>query len=268
MKKFDFNNKIALITGVSSGIGYEIANVLIKKYGCTVYGVARNVKKLEALREEFGAENFKCCAMDVTDMKSWEKLALFFETIDTSLDILVNCAGLLPEFASIENTDIENIKTVMDTNFMSCVYSCKILMKHMNKGGCIINVSSAAALCSFAGIGAYSASKSALESFSQSLAQECKTVSLSCVMPGFVKTDIMKNQNMNEKDKRVVDLFSADVKKTSKKLLRKVKRRKKRIVLGLDAHLMSVISRVFPNFAPKLFSWVIKKSGLNLFKNI
>ncbi|MBO4983759.1 MAG: SDR family NAD(P)-dependent oxidoreductase [Clostridia bacterium] len=268
MKKFDYNNKIAIVTGATSGIGYEIARTLIQKYNCKVYGIARSVKKLEHLREELGPHNFLCCTMDVSDRCSWEKLRVYFETQNEHPDILINCAGILPKFASVNNTSIENIEKAMDVNFMSCVYSCKIIMPIMNKGGMVVNVSSASALCSFGGISAYSASKSALLRFSEALSCEQKDLSVSCVMPGFVKTDIMKEQGATKKDEKLIGKVSADPQKTVKKLLWRTGKRKKRIVLGFDGHIMSIMYRLFPRLAPKLFTRVIKKSRLEIFKEI
>lgn len=268
MKKIDFNNKIAIVTGASSGIGREIATVLVKKYGCTVYGIARDLRKLDVMRKELGPEKFLCCAMDVSVRHSWEKFANFLENIHTSPTILVNCAGILPYFASVENASIDDIEKAMDVNFKSCVYSCKYIMPHMEKGGVVINISSASALCPFAGVGAYSASKAALERFTVALSCESQDISVCCAMPGFVKTNIMKEHNVTEKERDTVDSFSADPAKTANEILKRARRGKKRIVVGADAHFMSIMFRLFPRFAPKLFTRIIKKSNLELFKNV
>ncbi len=268
MKKFDYNNKIAIVTGATSGIGYEIARTLIKKYNCKVYGVARSVKKLEALREELGPDKFLCCNMDVSDKCSWEKLKVYFDTVKEEPDILINCAGILPKFASVKNTSIESIEKAMDVNFMSCVYSCKIIMPIMKSGGMVINVSSASALCSFGGISAYSASKGALLRYSEALGCEEKDISVSCVMPGFVKTDIMKEQSGSKKDAKLINKVSADPQRTVKKLLGRARKRKKRIVLGFDGHLMSLMYRLSPRLAPRFFTKIIKNASLEMFKDI
>ncbi len=268
MKKIDFNNKIAIVTGASSGIGREIATVLVKKYGCTVYGIARDLRRLDVVREELGPESFLCCAMDVSVRHSWEKFANFLETSHTSPTILVNCAGILPKFASVENTSVDDVEKAMDVNFMSCVYSCKYIMPHMERGGVVINISSASALGPFAGVGAYSASKAALERFTEALSCEIRDISVSCAMPGFVKTNIMKAHEIDEKENTVIGSFSADPTKVACKILNRARRGKKRIVTGADAHFMSAMFRLFPRTAPKLFTRIIKKSSLELFKEI
>lgn len=268
MKRIDYCGKVAIVTGVTSGLGREIACELIKKYGCVVYGVARSVKKLEAMREELGPDKFMCCCMDVSDRKSWEKLRIYFENTDTSPHILINCAGVLPKFASVEGTDIEAFESVMEINYLSCVYGCKIIMPIMKAGGAVVNVSSASALCTFAGIGAYSASKAALERFTESLSVERRDISVSCVMPGFIKTNIMASHDVNEKEKSLIDRFSSDPYKVAKKVIKRAGKRKRRIVIGADAHLMSGMFRLFPTLTPKIISWFLRKTKMEMFNKI
>lgn len=268
MKKFSYENKVAIVTGASSGIGREICKILTQEYGCQVYGIARRVKILEAMREELGPDRFFCCCMDASDKKSWEKLRVYFENLDTSPDILINCAGVLPKFSSVRNEAEDNAEVTMSVNYFSAVYGCRYMMGLLNDGGVVINVSSASALCPFAGVASYSASKAALQRYTECLAREERRLSVSAVMPGFVKTDIMKNQNVNEREQKTVNMFSADSRKTAKKILRKAAGRKKRIVVGMDGHFMSIMYRFFPNFAPWLFTKVIKKTGMSLFEKV
>ena len=268
MRKFDYFNKVAIVTGASSGIGREISCMLVKEYGCLVYGIGRDLRKLDEVREELGPNSFLCCAMDVSDKKSWEKLAVSLKSNNVSPDILINCAGFLPRFSSVEKTDVDEYERTLEVNYLSCVYSCKEIMKIMKKGSLIANVSSASALCPFVGTSAYSASKAALQRFSECLALENKDFYVSCLLLGFVKTDIMKNQRVNEKDKKLIDFFSSDVKKVVKKAMKKASKGKKRAVIGFDAHFMSVAYRLFPRLAPKIFSFVIKKANLEMFENI
>lgn len=266
MKRLDYRNKTAIITGASSGIGKEIANVLISDYGCTVYGIARNENRLNETKRQLG-EKFIPYSMDVSIKENWFDFGEFLKNNDTCVDILINCAGILPKFASFENTEIEEYEKAIYINYLSQVYGCKVILPFMNESGAMVNVASSSALCPFSLVSGYTASKSASYHFTQSISREIKSVSVSCVLCGFVKTDIMKNQDINEKETKLIGLVSADCKKTVKKILRRVKRRKKRIVTGFDGHFMSIMYRLFPNFAPKFFSWFLKKSGLNIFKN-
>lgn len=265
MRKIDFTNKTAIVTGASSGIGKELCRSLIERYGCTVYGIARNAQKLEETKNELG-DSFIAYPMDVSVKENWALLCDFLKNNSIRVDILINCAGILPKFSTLAQAEIEEYEKAISINYLSQVYACKSLLPIINEKGAVVNVSSASALCPFSLVSAYTASKSASYHFSQSIASEMKSASVSCVLCGFVKTDIMKNQTMNEKETRLIRLFSADCKKTAGKILRRVKRRKKRIVTGFDGHFMSIMYRLFPNFAPKFISWILRKSGLDLFK--
>ena len=267
MKRFDYTNKTAIITGASSGIGREIAKRLTLDYGCTVYAIARQEEKLKRLKEEIG-NNLISYPMDVSFSENWEKLREHFEALGKKADILINCAGFLPPFAGLENTEIGVVREAMEVNFFSSVYSAYTMLPVISEGGIIVNVSSASALCPFAGISAYSASKAALQRFTECISCEVKKVSILSVMPGFVKTDIMKNQTLNEKDRGLIKLFSADLDKTVNKMLKRIRKRKKRIVIGTDAHLMSIMYRFFPSLTPVLISKIIKKSKLELFDKV
>ena len=267
MKRLDYNSKLAIITGASSGIGKSIAFRLIKKYGCTVYAIARNEEKLQKCKSELGdlAENYIVYPMDVSKKDGWQELFRVISESCLTVDLLVNCAGILPEFKSFANSTVEEIEKTIDINFMSQVYSTYYALPLLKDGGAAINVSSSSALCPFGLVSGYTASKSASMHFSTAIAQEIKTVSVSAVMPGFVKTDIMREQNVNEKEAKLINMVSSDCEKTVSKILRRVRRRKKRIVVGADAHLMSFLYRFFPGLAPKIISKFLKKSGLELF---
>lgn len=264
MKKINYKNKTVIVTGASSGIGKEIANQLISCYNCTVYAIARNEGRLQAVKDELG-EKFIAYPMDVSIKENWINFADYLKNSSICVDVLINCAGILPKFATFENTEIEEYEKVISINYLAQVYACKLILPLMNNSGAIVNIASASALCPFSLASGYSASKSASCRFSESISHEIKHLSVSTVLCGFVKTDIMKNQKINDKERKLISAFSADCNKTVKKILQRVKRRKKRIVTGFDGHFMSFMYRLFPNFAPKFFSWFLKKSGLNMF---
>ena len=98
---------------------------------------------------------------------------------------------------------------------------------------------------------------------------ENKDFYISIVCPGFAKTEIFRLQDQTtQKESSLISLVCSDPEKIINKLLKKVSRKRKRIVLGLDAHLMDFFNRLFPRITPRLIRFVIKKSGLSLFKEI
>ena len=267
--RYDFRNKTAVITGASSGIGKAIAFTLIKKYHCTVIAVARNEERLLLAKGELCdlGDKYIVRPFDASVKENWLKLAEDLKNADTPLDILINCAGILPKFKSGESSN--EVEKTFNINFFSQVYSTEAIMPLLNESshGAIINIASAAALCPFAGIASYAASKSASERYTAALACESKLF-VSCVLPGFVKTDIMKNQGASEKEAKLFYKICADLDKTVKKIMRRLKRGKSRIIVGLDARMMNLLFKLFPKRAPRIITWFLRKTKLEIFKEI
>ena len=266
MKKFRFDKKNVILTGASSGIGKQMAKVLVEKYGCTVYAVARNEEKLNAAENEISAEKFVPFCFDVGSAGDWQRLRTSLSEKGVIADVLINCAGVLPKFSPFENTGVEKIEEIMRTNFFSQVYSAKTFLCDIKKnGGGIINFSSSSSLCPFALVSSYCASKAAAERFCECLAEENRDILVSCVMPGFIKTDIMRNQTASDKEKKIIDKISGNCEKSVNKILNRIIRRKRRIIVGADAHFMNFAFRFFPSLAPRLITKILKKSNMRIF---
>lgn len=267
MRRIKYRGKTVALTGASSGIGYSLAKRLIKKYDCLVIGIARGLERLDLVKNELGGQ-FIPYQMDVSKKEEWDALYTYLEKENKKIDILINCAGVLPKFKAVEKTEISEVESVLNINLMSEIYSFKSLGSLINKGGAIINISSIAALCPFGGVSTYSVSKSSALAFSQALGAELKDISVSVALPGFVKTDIMKNQGASEKDFKLYKRFSASPDKTARKILFRAGFRKSRIIVGTDAHLLKALYTLFPNRAPKIVTRLLRKSGLELFSQI
>jgi len=267
--RYDFRNKTAIITGASSGMGKAIAFTLIKKYSCTVIAVARNEERLLSAKDELCdlGERYVVRPFDASVKENWIKLAKDLKITDTPVDILINCAGILPKFKSGESS--EEIEKIFNVNFFSQVYAIEAIMPLLKESGdgAIVNFSSASALCPFGGISAYAASKSASERYTAALNCESKMF-VSCVLPGFVKTDIMRNQGATDKEAKLFYKVCADLDKTVRKIVRRLRRRRSRIVVGLDARMMNLLFKLFPKRAPGLITWFLRKTKLDIFKEI
>jgi len=276
MKKCWLNNKSILLTGASSGIGRELAKTLIERHNCKIIGVGRSEEKMLKLIESLGdnKSNFSYKLFDVGVEENWKKLAN--ELKDEKLDIIINNAGVLPSFANFNNflsSDClagvsDGVGNVMNTNFMSAVYSVAYLSNIIENSDtpAIINVDSSAGLCALPGIAIYSASKGALKNFTECLMCERKYyVSLIC--PGFTKTDIFRNQK-NSSEHKLIKLISTDVEKMNKKIYHGIRKKKKRMVFGLDAKAMDKMYRCMPKSTLKLLTYILKKANVELFKDV
>ena len=267
--RYSFTGKTVILTGASSGIGRSLALRLIRDYDCTVIAIARNEQRLYKVRDELDSLSAKYIPhpFDVSKKESWQNLALELEKSSTYPDILINCAGVLPKFHSGQSSD--EIQRIFDINFFSQVYSAEAMLPLLKANGCgaIINISSSSALCPFAGVSAYCASKSASERYTAALSCESELF-VACVMPGFTKTDIMVNQGASDKDARLFNKISSDTEKVVSTMLRRLKRGQRRIIIGADAHMMNLLFKFFPRSAPRLITSFLKKTGLEIFREI
>ena len=201
--------KVALVTGSSSGIGYETSLLLARNQFVT-YASMRNLKKGDELMKIASQETIplKVIELDVNDHASVN------DAIDTILrengriDVLVNNAGY-SIFGSLEELSLEEIKDEFETNFFGAVRAAKAVIPAMRKQsrGIIVNISSVGGkvgLLPF--FTAYHASKFALEGYTESLRQEVVEFGINVILiePGAVGTNFMdnmktgKNYNPNE----------------------------------------------------------------------
>lgn len=269
MNKYFNVQTTILVTGASSGIGKNLSELLITKYGAKVIGVGRSEEKLNKVKELLG-ENFTPIIADVQEESEWQKLKTYVESNNLTLGGIINCAGVLPEFSAFTPKYFEENESVIKINYLSVIYSAKYFLPTLQSldKAVLVNISSSSALCPFAGISLYSSTKAAVERFSECLAYENKKVKVVTVMPGFTKTDVLRSQNFSSKEKGLIDKISANPKRVAKKILRKANRGKKRVITGFDAHLMNFLFKFFPRTAPRLIGWFLRKTKMKIFEKI
>ncbi len=189
----NFKNKKILITGASGGIGTE----LVKKFvslGGNVIGSGTKTEKLDKLKKEF--PNIKVKKFDISDHTRIEE---FIDDVSLELgglDILINNAGINKDSLSLRMKDDE-WKKVIDVNLTSTFLLTKNAIKVMlkNKYGRIVNITSVVGHTGNLGQSNYSASKSGIIGMSKSLAIEYakKNITINCVSPGFIVSDMTNN---------------------------------------------------------------------------
>ena len=164
--------KTWFITGTSSGFGKELATVVAKNQDTNLVAAARHLEDLAYL-DDFDSARIEKVIIDVTDeaqIKAGVAKALErFETID----VLVNNAGL-GYFATIEESDMDQVRYMFDVNVIGLANMTKAVLPTMRAehAGVIINLSSALALTTLPTMGYYSATKYAVEGYSDTLRQE------------------------------------------------------------------------------------------------
>ena len=189
-------DKVAIVTGASSGIGYATA-LALSRAGAKVAAGARRTDRLESLQSEIiknGGEVFvqkldvtmksECDAFTDAVMKKWG-----------TIDILVNNAGLQP-LSFFKNLKVEEWDKMIDVNIRGVLYCTAAVITHMvnKKSGHIVNISSIAGRIVYPAGSVYCATKHAITAFSEGLRQEFSqrsNIRSTCIEPGVVATELI-----------------------------------------------------------------------------
>ncbi|MDZ4668271.1 MAG: SDR family oxidoreductase [bacterium] len=185
----NLTDKIAVVTGVSKGIGMALCKQLLEK-GAAVYGLGRNCPA------EIVHTNFHFMTCDVQNSASVQTAfsKIYLEVAE--IHVMVNNAGL-GYFGYLEDVTEEQWHTMFNTNIHGMFYCLKQVLPQMKKSefGHIINIASTAALEGMAQVSAYCATKWAVKGLSESLYKELRDfkIKVTCVYPGSTKTDFFRN---------------------------------------------------------------------------
>lgn len=179
--------KVILLTGASSGIGYQTAEDLAGQ-GHIVYGAARRLDAMEPLK----AKGVKPIYLDVTDGDSIKKAVDTIIKNEGRIDVLVNNAGY-GSYGALEDVSMEEARAQFEVNVFSLAELIQLVLPHMRKqkSGRIINVSSMGGrLTTYFGAW-YHATKYAVEALSEALRMETSDfgIDVSIIEPGGIKTD-------------------------------------------------------------------------------
>jgi len=249
--------KVILITGISTGFGRETAKLLAEK-GHSVYGTIR--KDCDA------HDRINLLKMDLTDHDSVNKSVKTIIEREGRIDILINNAGMHTG-GPVEMTPDENIRLQMDTNFTGMVHLTRVVLPEMrrNGGGMIINISSIGGLMGLPFQAFYSASKFAVEGFSEALRMEVKGFNIKVIVlnPGDFHTSNSANrrnylapagayQGQFERSLRVIEKDEANgwrPEMLARKISRIVESRnphQRYVVASFDQKLAVMLKRIMP----------------------
>ena len=179
--------QVILLTGASSGIGYDTA-IALAKQGHKVYAAARRVERMEPLRQ-YGITPLR---MDVTDEQSMQQGVQTILSNEGRIDVLINNAGY-GYFGAIENVPMDDARNQLEVNIFGLARLCQLVLPTMRAqhSGRIINTSSVAGKSVLYYGGWYHVSKYAVEAFSDALRMELKPFGIDVVIiePGAIKTN-------------------------------------------------------------------------------
>jgi NAD(P)-dependent dehydrogenase (short-subunit alcohol dehydrogenase family) len=205
-------NVVALVTGSSTGIGYETSLALARN-GFYTYATMRDITKGDAINKIADRENLplEILPLDVDNEDSVRETIRRITDKMEKIDILVNNAGY-GLFGALENMSMEEIKRQFETNFFGAVRTIKAVLPTMRKqrSGIIINVTSIAGVVGIPGECIYSSSKFALEGLTESISYELQPYGIKVILiePGVINTNFVPNikypDNVNEMSKGTV----------------------------------------------------------------
>ncbi|MFX0578906.1 SDR family NAD(P)-dependent oxidoreductase [Nocardia nepalensis] len=253
----NYRDKTVVISGAGSGIGRALA-----------LEMARRGARL-ALTDINGGEvqetAHRCAALGV-QAESWkvdvaDRAAMYQHAEDVverfgGVDVAVNNAGVAIHARTAETSD-RDFAWIMDINFWGMVHGSKAFLPHLilSGDGQLANVSSVFGLIAVAKDGAYNASKFAIRGFTEALRQEVRLdrlpVSVSCIHPGGIKTNIVNNARFGagEDGARVAGLFDrfavTSPEGAARSIVRGLERDRARILVGPDARLIAALPQVF-----------------------
>jgi NADP-dependent 3-hydroxy acid dehydrogenase YdfG len=188
-------NKVVIVTGASSGIGYSTA-LKLSKAGAKVAAGARRVEKLESLKKEvqqYGGEML-VKKLDVTKKEDCDSFINLVNQTWNQIDILINNAGIMP-LSFFKNLKVSEWEQMIDVNLKGILYCTAAVIPYMitKKSGHIINLSSVAGRIVFPAGSVYCATKHAVTAFSEGLRQELSqryNIKVTCIEPGVVSTEL------------------------------------------------------------------------------
>ena len=195
--------KVAVVTGSSSGIGFETA-LLLARSGFHTYASMRNLGKSKNITEITNKEKLplQVVQLDVNDDRSVIEAIDKIVAENQKIDVLVNNAGY-GLFGSLEDLSIEEIKVQFETNFFGVVRVTQQVLPVMRKQntGIIVNVSSVGGQIGIPGLSAYHSTKFALEGLSESISYELEPFGIRVVIiePGVIRTNIINSSIIAKK---------------------------------------------------------------------
>ena len=190
---FQLDNKVAIVTGASKGIGEAMARGLAE-FGAKVVISSRKRESISAVAESFKNDGLEAIAV-VANMGNVEDAhALVDQTVDAygGIDIIINNAAVNPVFGPIHNTEERAFDKIIDVNLKGPFELCKKAYPILKErgGGSIMHISSIGGLTPERGIGIYSVSKAGLIDLTKAMAQDwgADNIRVNAICPGLIKT--------------------------------------------------------------------------------
>jgi 3-oxoacyl-[acyl-carrier protein] reductase len=203
------NNKVAIVTGASRGIGAAIAKRLASDGFAVIVNFAGRAADAEAVVDEIKARGGRAEAIQADVSNPAQVCALFDQTVTIfgGVDVLVNNAGIMqPGLVPLSDTDDSLFDRIVAVNFKGTFNTLRVAAKKLRHGGRIVNFSTSVKALAMPGYSVYAATKAAVETMTNIFAKELRgrAITVNAIAPGPTATDLF----LNGKSKEQIEQFS------------------------------------------------------------
>jgi NAD(P)-dependent dehydrogenase (short-subunit alcohol dehydrogenase family) len=264
---------VAAVTGAASGIGRSLA-IHLAREGCSLALADIDQGGLKQTADQVAESTINydrkvtTHVVDVTDREQVYRFAEDVVRAHGKVNMIINNAGVAVA-DTLEDVTYKDFEWLMGINLWGVIYGSKAFLPYLKlqPEGHIVNISSVNGLFTNRNNGAYCTSKFAVGGFTLTLCQELKdtAVRVSCVYPGGIKTNIARNARFikgsdpDMSHHEAAEYFDTNMARTSadkaaRIIIKGIKKNKSRILVGLDAHIIDVLQRLFPVMFQKLMA--------------
>jgi short-subunit dehydrogenase len=274
-----FNSKVAAITGAASGMGRQLA-IQLAGHGCHLALSDVNESGL-AETQALARQANRSIRISVRKLDVADRAAVFAWGDATArehgkVNLIFNNAGVGLS-STAEATTIEDFTWLMNINFWGIVHGTQAFLPHLKDAGDghIINTSSLFGLLATPGASAYHAAKFAVRGYTESLRQELDMmncgVSATCVHPGGIKTEIVKNARMDgsiatlgidprTSQEKFAKKLVTSAEQASATILSAVQRNERRVLVGRDAIVLDKVQRLLPAAYAAIIGMILRRT--------
>lgn len=262
----EIENRVAIITGASEGIGKALAHEMVKQ-GARVVLAARSKDKLDALAAELGTVRALAVPTDVARPAQVERLVAQAAEGFGGVDILVNNAGF-GLYGLVEETDWAHLRELWEVNFFGAVACTRAALPHLRqRGGAVVNISSMAGKVPLPYMASYCATKFALNAFSDGLRMELARagVHVLTVCPGRVRTNF--HEAAYRDGRNLPQVFQqrkptgVSAEKVARVTVRALRRERREVVIPWRLRLAAGFRNVLPGLTDRLLRGVVRDPG-------
>jgi len=269
----NLKGKTAVVTGAASGIGRALALGLLQE-GARVAAADRDEAGLAETMEMAGqkAEEMKVYPLDVSDRRAFEDFAGQVKKDFNGADIIINNAGVNLD-GNFLHSPLEDMEWIFSINFWGVVYGTRAFLPFLleNEESSLVNISSLFGLVGVRKQSGYCATKFAVKGFSESMRMELAGTgcAVTIVYPGGIKTNIVRNARIKKSDReatsdeheKFIAMFDRIAKTSPEEaasvIIRGIKKKKSRVLIGSDAKIAATIQRIFPARYEKVFAKIM-----------